>query len=191
MDYLPLHLLEVDRRAEDRRIFQKYGRQAPDARLPFSLVQLHAMLKLQGKDRGWECVYFAPLTRSCSNYEHRPLECRALFCGDTAGVLQAMDEPALSREHVGAKDSGLWACIEDHERTFPVAEAMRLARMAAEGEAGISSDLDEMIRREMHYRHALGARAQARDRDLWAYLGRPLWLVLLPLNPLMSRYEVM
>ena len=149
------------------------------------------MLKLQGKDRGWECVYFVPQTRSCSKYEHRPLECRALFCGDTAGVLQAMDEPALSREHVVAKDSGLWACIEDHDRTFPVAEAMRLARMTAEGEAGISDDLDDMIRREMHYRHALGARAQARDRDLWAYLGRPLWLVLLPLNPLMSRYEVM
>jgi len=30
---------------------------------------------------------------------------------------------------------------------------------------------------------------QARDRDLWAYLGRPLWLVLLPLFPLLSRYE--
>ena len=146
------------------------------------------MLKLQGKDRGWECVYFLPQSRTCSIYEYRPLECRSLFCGDTAGVLKAMTEPAICRDHVVSRDSGLWGCIEEHERTFSVAEAMRLARMDAG--ATVSSILDDLIRREIHYRRALGARAQAEDRDLWAYLGRPLWLVLLPLNPALSRYEV-
>jgi hypothetical protein len=146
------------------------------------------MLKIQGKDRGWECVYFLPKAKSCSIYDHRPLECRSLFCGDTTQVLQAMDEPALAREHVVAKDSGLWSLICDHEGNFPVAEAMSLARTDAGGNA-ILPDLDELLRREIHFRSALAARVQARDRDLWVYLGRPLWLVLLPLNPLLSRYE--
>ena len=146
------------------------------------------MLKIQGKDRGWECVYFLPKAKSCSIYEHRPLECRALFCGDTTRVIRAMDEPALSRELVVARDSGLWSLICDHERSFPVAEAMALARMDAGGSA-IHPDLDELLRRELHFRTALATRVQARDRDLWAYLGRPLWLVLLPLNPHLSRYE--
>lgn len=147
------------------------------------------MLKIQGKGRGWECVYFLPQDKSCSIYEHRPLECRALFCGDTTHVIEAMDEPALSREHIVARDSGLWNLICDHERNFPVAEAMSLARMEAGCEAAIHPDLDALLRRELHFRHALAARVQGRDRDLWAYLGRPLWLVLLPLNPLLSRYE--
>ena len=146
------------------------------------------MLKVQGKDRGWECVYFLPQPRSCSIYEHRPLECRALFCGDTAQVLQAMDEPALDREHIVARDSGLWSLICEHERDFPVPEAQALVKVDAGGSA-IHPDLDELLRRELHFRTALATRVQARDRDLWAYLGRPLWLVLLPLNPHLSRYE--
>ncbi len=146
------------------------------------------MLKLQGKDRGWECVYFLPQAKSCSIYEHRPVECRALFCGDTSRALRVMAEPALSREHIVSRDSGLWACIEEHERDFSVAEAMHLVEEGAGSATSIHPGLDNLIRREMHYRNALGARAQASDRDLWAYLGRPLWLVLLPLNPLLSRY---
>lgn len=147
------------------------------------------MLKIQGKDRGWECVYFLPKAKSCSIYEYRPLECRSLFCGDTTQVLKAMAEPALSRGHVVSRNSGLWACICEHEQNFPVAEAMTLARMDSGGEGAIHPALNDLLRRELHFRRALADRVQARDRDLWAYLGRPLWLVLLPLHPLLSRYE--
>jgi len=147
------------------------------------------MLKIQGKDRGWECVYFLPKDKSCSIYEYRPLECRSLFCGDTTTVMQAMAEPALTREHVVSRDSGLWTCICEHERNFSVAEAMSLARQGSGGVDEIHPALNDLLRRELHFRRALADGVQARDRDLWAYLGRPLWLVLLPLFPLLSRYE--
>jgi hypothetical protein len=147
------------------------------------------MLKIQGKDRGWECIYFLLRDKSCSIYAHRPLECRSLFCGDTTNVMQAMAEPALTREHVVARDSGLWACICEHEQNFSVAEAMTLARLGSGDEGAVHPDLHDLLRRELHFRRALADRVQARDRDLWAYLGRPLWLVLLPLHPHLSRYE--
>lgn len=148
------------------------------------------LLKIRGKGRGWECVHFSPHDKSCSIYAYRPLECRALYCGDLGSILRAMDEPNLNRADIVPRDSALWACIEDHERNFPVDETLRLA-----GKGGVITDvicpeLDELIRREMHYRRVLAERLQVEDVDLWAYLGRPLWLVLLPLNPIFSRYEL-
>lgn len=148
------------------------------------------LLKIRGKGRGWECVYFMPHDKSCSIYAHRPLECRALYCGDTDSILRAMDEPLLTRGDIVPGDSALWACIEDHERNFPVDEALRLAEKGGAITDVIHPDLDNLIRLELHYRRVLGERLQVQDGDLWAYLGRPLWLVLLPLNPIFSRYEM-
>lgn len=147
------------------------------------------LLKIGGKEMGWECVHFQPQTRACSIYAYRPLECRSLFCADTAKVIQAMGTPSLSREDIVQRNSGLWDCIEEHERIFSVDQAMRLLKADKGRESAICFELDELIRREMHFRKALGARVQVEDRDLWAYLGRPMWLVLLPLNSLFSRYE--
>ncbi len=147
------------------------------------------LMKIRGKGRGWECVYFLSQAKSCSIYAHRPLECRSLFCADTASVLEAMAAPALSRKDIVPKESGLWDCIKDHEINFPVGQALRLAKAENDFVGAICPELDDLIRREILFRQVLGDRVQAADEDLWAYLGRPLWLILLPLSPFFSRYE--
>ncbi|ACU88411.1 conserved hypothetical protein [Desulfomicrobium baculatum DSM 4028] len=155
-----------------------------------SLQPLSAeLMKIRGKDRGWECIYFLSQAKTCSIYSHRPLECRSLFCADTAAVLEAMAVPTLSRQDMVPQESALWDCITDHENNFPVGQALRLAKAETDFAGSICSELDDLIRREIHFRQVLADRVQAADRDLWAYLGRPLWLVLLPLNPIFSRYE--
>lgn len=147
------------------------------------------LMKIRGKGRGWECTYFMPQDNSCSIYAFRPLECRSLYCGDSTEILRAMDEPVLTRADIVPRDSGLWACIEDHERSFPVGDALRLAREDAASAQPIRPELDDLIRRELHYRRVLGERVGLEDRDLWAYLGRPLWLVFVPMNPIFSCYD--
>ncbi|PKN41595.1 MAG: YkgJ family cysteine cluster protein [Deltaproteobacteria bacterium HGW-Deltaproteobacteria-18] len=147
------------------------------------------LMKIRGKGTGWECVYFLAQEKSCTLYAHRPLECRSLFCADTTAIHEAMAEPALSREDIVHRESGLWSCIEDHERSFSVEEALRLAKTERGSVSAICSELDDLLRREIHFRRVLAERVGAVDEDLWAYLGRPLWLVLLPLNPKFSRYE--
>jgi hypothetical protein len=102
-----------------------------------------------------------------------------------------MDAPTLSRSDLIATKSGLWGCITEHEELFPVDRAMRLAKSATGDALAISRELDEMIRREVHFRQSLTEKVQAQDVDLWAYLGRPLWLVLSPLNRCLLRYERM
>ncbi len=147
------------------------------------------LMKIRGKGRSWECTYFMPQDNSCSIYAFRPLECRSLYCGDSSEILRAMDQPVLTRADIVPNDSGLWACIEDHERSFPVGDALRLTGEDAASAEAIRPELDDLIRRELHYRRVLGERVGLEDRDLWAYLGRPLWLVFVPMNPIFSRYD--
>lgn len=143
-------------------------------------------LKIRGKGSGWECVYFQPADQTCAIYTHRPLECRALSCTDHAALFEAMEIPALSRSDLVGRPSALWDCIEEHERRFAVEQAMALAR----GLSGltISAELDLLIRQELSFRRSLAHKVQASDEDLWAYLGRPLWMILLPVNSFFVRY---
>lgn len=154
-----------------------------------SLLPLQSeVLKIRGKGSGWECVYFEPRDNSCSVYGHRPLECRSLSCSDTCDIFEVMGRPLLTREDVVSRESALWACIEEHERSFSVDRALQLARQHSAAHT-ILEELDDMIRRELAFRRVLAERVQAEDVALWAYLGRPLWMVLLPLHRAFGRYE--
>lgn len=139
------------------------------------------LLKIRGRDGGWACMYFEEENAACGVYTHRPLECRSLSCADTGDIFRAMDTPTLAREHVVAVGSALRACIEEHERLFPAGEAVRLAAARRAGD-GIPQELDILIRREAHFRQSFAEKVGTTDEDLWAYFGRPLWLVLAPLN---------
>ena len=145
------------------------------------------LLKIRGKDDGWECLYFSRQPVACSIYDHRPLECRSLSCTDTGGIFQAMDTPALTRRDIVAPGSALWECIAEHERLFQVTEAMRHASGLRVG-TDVPEELHSLIRHELHFRHGFAQRVAARDEDLWAYFGRPLWMVLAAVDRRFGRY---
>ena len=165
------------------------GEMAFDPRADSLQPLRHELFKIRGKGAGWECVYFLGQTKACSIYGHRPSECRSLSCAETGGILLVMNTPTLSRADVVMQGSGLWECIEEHESRFPVGLAMSLASSKQAGKFAISHELDRLIHLEQSFRQSLGEKVQARDQDLWAYLGRPLWLVLAPLNPAFLCYE--
>lgn len=145
------------------------------------------LLKIRGKDDGWECVYFSRQPVACSIYGHRPLECRSLSCADTGGILEAMGTPAITRRDIVTPDSALWECIAEHERLFPVAQAMRQASELRIG-TDVPEALDSLIRHELHFRRGFAERVGVRDEDLWAYFGRPLWVVLAAGDRRFGRY---
>jgi hypothetical protein len=141
------------------------------------------LIKIKGKGDSWECLYYE---EGCGIYVHRPLECRALSCRQTEAVLAAMDTPALTRVHFIAQDSALGSCVAEHECRFPVARCMELLDGPS---PAVSAELDEILRAELAFRRTLAEAVEADDRDLWAYLGRPLWRVLRPVLPTLGRYE--
>jgi hypothetical protein len=97
-----------------------------------------------------------------------------------------MDTPALTRVHFIAQDSALGSCVAEHECRFPVARCMELLDGPS---PAVSAELDEILRAELAFRRTLAEAVEADDRDLWAYLGRPLWRVLRPVLPTLGRYE--
>ena len=74
------------------------------------------IIKIKGKSPSWECVFFQKRDKSCSIYDHRPLECRLLKCWDTRDVEAVYEKDRLTRRDILAGIEGLWELIADHEK---------------------------------------------------------------------------
>jgi len=73
------------------------------------------IIKIKGREGSWACIFFEADKKTCSIYDDRPLECRALKCWDTAELEQIYDHNRLSRKDILAQVNGLWELIEDHQ----------------------------------------------------------------------------
>lgn len=149
---------------------------------------LQEVVKILGKDQGWECIFYDPAQSGCTIYNDRPLECRVLSCKNSHPLFEAMKRPYLQRKDFIQQGSALWACIQSHEQEFPVNNVLPLATRSRQEKQNIPKELDQIFRAEIAYRLALGDYVQAKDEDLWPYLGRPLWLVLAPYDSRFLEY---
>ena len=73
------------------------------------------IIKIKGKRPSWECVFYQAKNKTCSIYEHRPLECRLLKCWDTWDMETLYEKDRLTRRDILAGIEGLWGLITDHE----------------------------------------------------------------------------
>jgi Fe-S-cluster containining protein len=73
------------------------------------------IIKIKGQEGSWTCIFFEADTKSCSIYDDRPLECRALKCWDTGELEQIYDRDRLSRQDILSRVKGLWELIDDHQ----------------------------------------------------------------------------
>jgi Fe-S-cluster containining protein len=74
------------------------------------------IIKIKGKSPSWECVFFQKRDKSCSIYDHRPLECRLLKCWDTRDIEAVYEKDRLTRRDILAGIEGLWELVADHEK---------------------------------------------------------------------------
>ena len=74
------------------------------------------IIKIKGKSPSWECVFFQKRDKSCSIYDHRPLECQLLKCWDTRDIEAVYEKDRLTRQDILAGIEGLWELIADHEK---------------------------------------------------------------------------
>ncbi len=131
------------------------------------------MLKVRGQADGWSCHFFDPASRSCSCYTHRPAECRALACWNTAAILEVMEMPPLTRAAIVVPGSALAQVIAEHEASYPAAQTVAQAMNPATQGLAL-----ETARRERYFRAVLAERLGVEDTALWPYLGRPLAMVV-------------
>ena len=73
------------------------------------------IIKIKGKDRSWECVFFQSADKTCGIYEQRPQECRILKCWDTRAIESYYHNTRLTRQDLLAEMTDLWELIQLHE----------------------------------------------------------------------------
>jgi len=74
------------------------------------------IIKIKGKYDTWTCVFLDEAEKSCTIYESRPQECRALKCWDTRELEKIYAGGRLTRKDLISEVEGLWELIEDHQR---------------------------------------------------------------------------
>jgi Fe-S-cluster containining protein len=73
------------------------------------------LIKVKGQSGKWTCTFFEIANTQCRIYIHRPAECRALQCWNTAEFAKAHKDEHLTRQHLLTGMAGLWDVIVDHE----------------------------------------------------------------------------
>jgi Fe-S-cluster containining protein len=73
------------------------------------------IIKIKGKEGSWMCMFFDDVSKKCTIYNDRPLECRALKCWNTRELEQIYATTRLTRKDLVSEVKGLWDLIEDHQ----------------------------------------------------------------------------
>lgn len=138
------------------------------------------MVKLAGRAAGFSCRFHDVSAKACGIHDSRPVECRALFCEDTSVLESLYLENRATRADMIAPGGGLWELVEFHERTWPAAMAVSLARKAARGDVAARESLAGLASAEAAFREAFRQRAGLADEELDYYFGRSLQRICAP-----------
>lgn len=138
-------------------------------------------LKLVGSNGSWSCRFFN-MTRGCGIYGQRPLECRLLFCRDTAPLEAVMGRELLSRRDLLAEGDPLLEWLEKLELEVGYPEVMEiLAGLGQQSSAGEAlARLTGLVRTDLALREAFLRSSPKRRHDELFLLGRPLFLTISP-----------
>lgn len=123
-----------------------------------------------------DCPFYSARARSCRIYDHRPLECNALKCWDTAEIESVYNTRRLTRRHVLANVEGMWDLVADHQQRCDyayIAELTEKIRQQRQVEDA-TGQLLELIRYDGHLRDVTLERAKYDPGMLLFLFGRPL-----------------
>lgn len=95
---------------------------------------------------GWACVMLDEATNTCTLYERRPAECRALSCQDTAALAAMYDRDRLARADLLPAGHGLLAVLAEHDALVPPARIAPLADALRRGGQEALDAEDELTR---------------------------------------------
>lgn len=138
-------------------------------------------LKLAGTRGGWSCKFYEK-ARGCGIYGQRPLECRLLFCRDTAPLEAVMGQDLLARRDLLAGDDPVlaWLARGEREVAYPVVMAHLAGLARPESFVSSLASLTGLVRADLALREAFLRSFPERGNEELFLLGRPLFLVIAP-----------
>ncbi|MGD8649962.1 MAG: YkgJ family cysteine cluster protein [Desulfobacterales bacterium] len=133
------------------------------------------IIKINGKEDTWTCIFFDEVNKGCTIYDDRPLECRALKCWDTRELEQIYATARLTRKDLVSGIKGLWDLIEDHQTRCDYKKIQKLIKeLSGVKPTRARQKLLEIIRYDGEIRNLVISRGGL-DADMLDFLfGRPL-----------------
>ncbi|MBF0469505.1 MAG: YkgJ family cysteine cluster protein [Desulfamplus sp.] len=139
------------------------------------------MLKISGQGKEWTCAFFQPSLNNCGVYKTRPIECKLLFCEDTAGISAVIGKELLQRSQIIDKNTELFDFVQNHENECPFS---MLHEMAGQSRKGTSlpensrADISKLIAKDLVLRDKGIAHFRFSVEEELFYLGRPMYFSL-------------
>jgi Fe-S-cluster containining protein len=129
------------------------------------------IIKIKSNGQG-ACVFFDG-NGTCTIYENRPSECRALKCWDTREIEAMYSENRLTREDLLSGIDGLWDLIEEHQSRCEKIEGwLNELNRGQDNEA--SEKISQVLQYDAHIR-SLSVEKSGIDPEMTDFLfGRPL-----------------
>ncbi len=160
---LPLRILVTIRKGEFVR--------GVDGEEPFRTES--EMIKIKGTGTEWTCALLDAARNRCTQYDSRPIECRAMACWDTSGIERVMKTPALTRRDLIFGVEGLLDLVSNHERRCGLFDLLNLSASIRRDEKEAEREIMEMLRYDKALRDLLVEKG-ADAEQLEFLLGRPL-----------------
>jgi Fe-S-cluster containining protein len=133
------------------------------------------IIKIKGRDDAWTCVFFDEAEKSCTIYNNRPLECRALKCWDTRELEKIYAGGRLTRKDLISGVEGLWDLIKDHQKRCDYEEIRNLIKnLHGASSKHARRRLSEIIRYDTEIRELVVSKGGMDPQMLDFLFGRPL-----------------
>ncbi len=132
------------------------------------------LIKISGVNGLNECRFFQARRNSCAIYEHRPLECRALKCWDTAEITALFLRDLLLRTELMPSGSMVWKLVEKYEAAFPVRLIRDLCLASSSGSKEAAIELEELRDHDSSFRQQASEFLGLPSEDMNFFLGRPV-----------------
>jgi len=138
------------------------------------------LVKIAGKGKTWECLFYGKKESSCAIYEKRPLECRLLKCWDTSDILSITGKDTITRADIISQDDPITKFIERHEKKCSVlmAENLISAVMKKNSDSISLVKLTALVQQDLAIRSkAISEFGLSVETELF-FFGRPMFKIL-------------
>jgi Fe-S-cluster containining protein len=125
------------------------------------------------EEEGEGCIFYDDPGKACTIYEHRPSQCAALKCWDTAEFLEVFQGPKLMRKQA-IEERVLLGLIEEHERRCGYAPLEKLVEeIESKGEEAVEQVLD-LLKFDYYLRPFVADKLGLNPEEMDFFFGRPL-----------------
>jgi Fe-S-cluster containining protein len=133
------------------------------------------IIKIKKQKDSLTCIFFNEQRSTCTIYENRPSECRALKCWDTKELEDLYAIMRLTRKDLISEIEGLWSLIKDHQMRCNYATIQGLVNaIKGNKDDAARKKLAEIIQFDTEIRKLVVTKAGLETEILDFLFGRPL-----------------